>query len=148
MALPANIYLMTYEPWRDNSFLLRFEHILEENEDPELSKAVSFNLTEVFPGDFEFSETTLAGNQWIEDMDRVHFKPEGDQTFNETTKPTTRNTQTQKILTNTIITLKPMEIRTFVMSMPKYEVSMGIKSQVTFIFFPFIILVSIMKNLF
>jgi lysosomal alpha-mannosidase len=112
-AIPQNIYFMTYEPWNEDSFLIRFEHILEKNEDPELSKPVSFNLTHVFPGEFVFSEVTLDGNQWIGDKSRLHFKHEGSDKVEDSKAPTGR-----AFLTNLEITMKPMEIRTFVMSPP------------------------------
>jgi lysosomal alpha-mannosidase len=102
---------MTYEPWNENSFLIRFEHILEKTEDPELSKPVSFNLTNVFPGNFVFSEVTLDGNQWIGDKSRLHFKQEGSDNVEDSKAPTGR-----ALLTNLEITMKPMEIRTFIMS--------------------------------
>lgn len=135
---------MTYEPWRDNSYLLRFEHILEKNEDPELSKPATFNLTEIFPGDFVFSETALAANQWIEDMDRVHFKPEGAKSSMEVGKLSSSKISNRKVLENLEITLNPMEIRTFVMSQP---ISFGIKNQQVFTYFPLIVLAALLKNL-
>lgn len=116
---------MTFEPWNDSSFLVRFEHILEKNEDPELSKPVSFNLTHVLPGNFVFSEVVLSANQWIEDMDRLHFKKEGGESKVET--PKTKATEIRKFVTE--ITLKPMEFKTFIMS-PPYDIDGGAKSQI------------------
>lgn len=45
-SLPTNVNILSFERWRDedNSFLLRMEHILEHNEDAELSKSVQINL--------------------------------------------------------------------------------------------------------
>lgn len=140
--LPQNVYLMTFEPWKKDSFLIRFEHILEKDEDPELSEPVSFNLTHVFPGDFVFAEVTLAGNQWIEDKSRLQFQAEGTKSKPQKSFPKTAG---HKLLTDMRISLNPMEIRTFIMS-PPYEDSHGIKSQTVFKFFPIIILTVIFRN--
>lgn len=139
--LPQNIYLMTYEPWKDNSFLIRFEHVLEKTEDPELSKPVTFNLTEVFPGhDFEFSEVGLAANQWIGDVDRLQFRYQGA----ATPKSISTESKNQRVLDSAVITMNPMEIRTFIMGMPKNS---GIKSQIVFFYFPMLVLGSIIRKI-
>jgi lysosomal alpha-mannosidase len=115
---------MTFEPWQENSFLIRFEHILENDEDPELSNSVSFNLTQVFPGDFMFAEVTLAGNQWIGDMNRLHFKQDGTNLPEEDAL----TSKGQKYLENLEITIHAMEMRTFIMSPPN-ENNHGVKKQ-------------------
>ena len=115
---------MSFEPWTEDSVLIRFEHILEKGEDSELSKPVTFNLTQIFPGDFVFSEVTLGGNQWIGDKSRLHFKQEGSELPEDT-----KTTEGRKYLQNLEITMAPMEIRTFIMSPPN-EGSFGIRSQV------------------
>lgn len=104
-------------------------------------------MTEIFPGEHEFSETALAGNQWIEDMDRVHFNPIGAKSLKSPSKLSSSRIQTQKVLSDedVVIILNPMQIRTFVMSEP---VSMGIKSQLISIYFLMIVFASIMRNLF
>lgn len=79
LSLPQNINLLTFEPWKDNTLLVRFEHILERDEDPTAySKPVTFNLRDVFAGLHiaEVRETTLAANQWIEEAVRFSFKEE------------------------------------------------------------------------
>lgn len=43
-SLPVNVQLLTFEPWKDDSHILRFEHILEKDEDPVLSRRVTINL--------------------------------------------------------------------------------------------------------
>jgi len=75
--LPPQVYLMTFESWDKDSFLIRLEHILEKGEDPSLSGPVTVNLTQIFPGNYIFRETSLAANQWIEDVDRLQFQQEG-----------------------------------------------------------------------
>jgi lysosomal alpha-mannosidase len=43
--LPDNVHIMTLEPWQEDSFVLRLEHILEKNEDDNLSQSVTVDLT-------------------------------------------------------------------------------------------------------
>lgn len=77
LSLPQNVNLLTFEPWKDNSILVRFEHILARDEDPAAySKPVTFNLRDTFAGLHiaEVHETTLAANQWIEEAVRFNFK--------------------------------------------------------------------------
>lgn len=42
--LPPNLNVLNFEPWKDDTFLLRLEHIFEQNEDKEYSKEVSVEL--------------------------------------------------------------------------------------------------------
>lgn len=42
--LPDNVNILTFEPWEDQSFILRLEHIFEKNEDPKKSTAAKVNL--------------------------------------------------------------------------------------------------------
>jgi len=108
--LPQNVYLMTFEPWKSNEYLIRLEHILDKYDDAELSQPVSFDLKDVFPGDFHFAEVSLAGNQWIEDSKRLRFKQMG--------LPSSGDEIHLPKLESTSITLAPMQIRTFVMMLP------------------------------
>lgn len=103
---------MTFEPWKDGAFLIRFEHLLEKGEDPELSKPIRFNLTDVFPSmDIELKEVILSANQWIEDMQRLHFRAE--------TADYSRDLNDNELLPviDGEISLEPMQMRTFVMTM-------------------------------
>lgn len=131
---------MTYEPWTDASSLIRFEHILEKNEDPELSQSVTFDLSQVFPGAYKFAELNLAANQWIGDINRLQFKKADGE------KPIETETVGEKILANLEITLGPMQIRTFIMSpiVESYSVPIVHFGSANFpylLFLPFIILI-------
>lgn len=110
MALPQNVYLMTFEPWRADQYLIRLEHLFDKYDDAELSQAVNFDLKDVFPGDFNFAEVSLAGNQWIEDSKRLRFKQVG--------LPNSGDEIRFPKLESTSITLEPMQIRTFIMMLP------------------------------
>lgn len=106
--LPQNVHLMTYEPWKDDDHLIRFEHLLDKYDDAELSKPVTFDLKDVFPGDYYFEEVSLAGNQWIEESSRLRFRQVG--------SPDSGNEKSLPKLALTSITLEPMQIRTFIMT--------------------------------
>jgi len=142
-ALPEHVYLMTYEPWKEHSFLIRFEHILEKNEDPQLSQPVKFNLTRVFPGDFEFTEVTLSANQWFENQDaRLKFNSEG---VRSVAQNEPKRIRTQRYLEDLEITLGPMEMRTFVMGPPIHS---SVESQIINKFLFLIALVAIFSSYF
>ncbi|XP_037825869.1 lysosomal alpha-mannosidase isoform X2 [Lucilia sericata] len=85
ISLPKNIHLLTFEPWHENEILVRFEHILEKDEDPEYSKFVQFDINEVFQG-FKISnirETTLDGNAWLDENRRMEFVPDPEDSWYE-----------------------------------------------------------------
>uniref|UniRef100_A0A1A9W6T1 Alpha-mannosidase n=1 Tax=Glossina brevipalpis TaxID=37001 RepID=A0A1A9W6T1_9MUSC len=74
-SLPQNVHLLTLEPWHDGELLVRFEHILEKDEDPEFSKSVKFNIKEILRN-FDIQdirETTLDGNAWLDEHHRMEF---------------------------------------------------------------------------
>lgn len=116
---------MTYEPWKDDSILIRFEHLLEKDEDAELSKPVRFNLADVYPSfEIDLREVSLSGNQWIEDFQRLRFNPESTRSdyFQQFVSNTTDgNFKQQQIafvdVEDLEIALNPMEIRSFIMSL-------------------------------
>lgn len=99
---------MTFEPWKDGSALVRFEHILEKDEDPEHSKAVTINFREIFGESFSDAlETNLAANQWIDDVDRFKYKT-SDKRRRDGIAPAADDDEFE-------VTIKPMEIKTFVL---------------------------------
>lgn len=129
------MYLLTLEPWRENSYLVRFEHLLEKNEDINYSKAVTFDLKDVFGTLFDIRsmvETNLAGNQFLADVDR--FKFTAIPTKGEFLNRTERNVDPKATITVSeetsndedvlkeddsgkySVTLNPMQIRTFVIT--------------------------------
>lgn len=102
---------MSFEPWKDDSFLIRFEHIVERNEDTQLSASTRFNLLDVFPGfDIDLKEVSLSANQYIEDFQRLHFDKESVDFLDETAMPPTVSPELE-------ITLNPMEIKTFIITL-------------------------------
>ncbi|XP_049791934.1 lysosomal alpha-mannosidase-like [Schistocerca nitens] len=104
--LPENIQILTLEPWKEGSLLLRLEHILEKGEDTELSQPATVNLEALFtPFDVSsIRETTLGANQWLEDNTRLIWTDETG-TASSTRQPTDD-------IPNVV--LEPMQIRTFI----------------------------------
>lgn len=87
---------------------------MEKNDDKEFSKDITFNLTDVFRSFriVDIREATLAGNQWLNEAKTFEFTAEGEKkrrSTNEVNEDETKNVD------KFVITLKPMEIRTFIL---------------------------------
>lgn len=133
--------MLTFEPWKDDTTLIRFEHILAKDEADQQSQEITFNFHDVFRS-FDISwirETTLSANQWLEDLKRLQFVAEESDTNEDSANEVPEQKQAQpnveinesdsnepkpdfKRATKNddnkfIITLKPMEIRTFVVEL-------------------------------
>lgn len=81
--MPLNVHLLTFEPWKKNavdgdSYLIRFEHLLEKDDDTDYSKPVSFNLEDVFRSFsiWTIKEMTLDGNKVLKEVKRLKFQPD------------------------------------------------------------------------
>lgn len=140
--------LLTLEPWKDGTILMRFEHILEKSEDIQYSAPVSFNLQGFLRrGDIvAVRETTLSANQWLGDAKRLKFRsdtevyptpntivedpadekralgsfrsPDDSQIFQKRDRIRSNlNDYDLHDGDSFTITLKPMEIRTFVVTL-------------------------------
>ncbi|XP_044269402.1 lysosomal alpha-mannosidase-like isoform X2 [Tribolium madens] len=107
-SLPDNVQMLTLEPW-NNSYILRLEHIFENNEDTEMSKEVTIDLTDLFSlfNITELIPVTLGANQKLETGDSSVIKR-----FARALKLTDDSTDLK-------ITLKPMEIKTFIFKTDK-----------------------------
>lgn len=138
--LPKNVQILTLEPWRDSTFLLRIEHVFDNDEDVALSQPVLVKLKDLFTG-FQIvslEETTLGGNQWLKDSNRLKFNTNStleellikhDSTNSkyagvvknawidersDNTKATIKDD-----INNLEITLNPSDIRTFIMEITR-----------------------------
>lgn len=114
-SLSPNIHLMTYEPWKDGSQLIRLEHIFEQNEDTIYSTPVTINLKDIFGGKLNYSqvyETNLAANQWIDEVDRFTFS-ESSSVSSKSKVQLQGNADEDGSFE---VTLNPMEIKTFVLT--------------------------------
>ncbi|KAK0079162.1 hypothetical protein PV326_008900 [Microctonus aethiopoides] len=117
--LPPQVHILTYEPWKDGKVLLRLEHLFEVGQAGALSAPVEVDITDLF-NDFNIvslRETTLGANQWIESMSRLEWHSRDN---NDENNEVNNQTEQVKIEGNTInVLLKPMEIRTFVLTISK-----------------------------
>lgn len=115
LSLPKNVHLLTFEPWRTNSLLIRFEHILAKGEDQKYSQPVTFDFQDVFRGlnVASIRETTLSANQWLDKANRLQFTSVTTDE-NEVITPMEESTSTNDGADDLTIVLNPMQIRTFV----------------------------------
>ncbi|XP_049819511.1 lysosomal alpha-mannosidase-like isoform X2 [Aethina tumida] len=107
-SLPDNVNVLTLEPWKDNSYILRLENIYESDEN---SNVATVDLNHIFEK-IQFSniqETTLAANQWLDEFSEI---PKFSWT-SDVRKMKGWNVDTSKESGSTI-TLAPMQIRTFI----------------------------------
>ncbi|KAJ8383747.1 hypothetical protein AAFF_G00215890 [Aldrovandia affinis] len=109
-ALPPAVHLLTVSQWDRDSVLLRLEHQFQIKESQTYSQPVTVNLKKLF-STLEVvgvSEMSLAANQWKDEMTRMDWKG------NTGEKPLR---QGQGDPSAWEVTLKPMEIRTFLLLM-------------------------------
>ena len=124
--LPSNVNLLTFEPWLNASseypnkqYLVRIEHLFEVGEHGMMSKPVSISLTKFFGplgtgiGAVSWMrETTLGGNQWKEDSQRLEWNAEGEKATSSPLNEVNLDEEKRKQLEDVI--LEPMEIKTFI----------------------------------
>ncbi|XP_018323399.1 lysosomal alpha-mannosidase-like isoform X2 [Agrilus planipennis] len=116
-ALPKNVQILTLEPWIDQSFLLRLEHVFEVNEDPHWSSNQIVDLNDIFTS-FEITsieETTLGANQLLKENERLYFTRETNECRFDWKNANKIYDATKKLK----IELMPMQIRTFIIDIKK-----------------------------
>jgi len=109
--LPDNVNLLTLEPHSSGKYLLRLEHMFGVGEDAELSKPVTVSIADLITG-YTITgadEMMLGANQYKADSDRLPWNVAA------SAQSTTGKVQLQP-LAITDIELKPMEIRTFLVT--------------------------------
>ncbi|XP_054258367.1 lysosomal alpha-mannosidase isoform X2 [Macrosteles quadrilineatus] len=109
-ALPDNVQILTLEPWKGTTFLLRLEHVLEKDDDKSAADPVIVNLQEIFkPFSIKsIRETSLGANQWLNEVSRLVWKKKENRVDNY---ETLSRTETQDLPN---VTLTPMSIKTFI----------------------------------
>jgi len=108
-ALPLNVHLLTLDQLGPNEYLIRVEHYFELHEDETYSHPVTFDLQSLFKSIGTISNTvelTLGANLPLADMKRLNWVTGGEE-LSQMTIPKERSLQ------DTNITLNPMQIRTF-----------------------------------
>uniref|UniRef100_A0A671TYK4 Alpha-mannosidase n=1 Tax=Sparus aurata TaxID=8175 RepID=A0A671TYK4_SPAAU len=100
-ALPPAVHLLTLSQWDKDSVLLRLEHQFQSWESKVNSQPVTVNLQKLFTtlDVLGVSELNLSANQWKDEMKR----------FTCNSPPTFEDPSTWEV------TLRPMEIRTFLL---------------------------------
>ena len=117
--LPENVHLLTLEEWHGNSrdaVLIRFEHMFDANEDPLLSRPVSFKLSGILK-DFKISqveEVILSANLQKEKLHRLQWNVEEDNDINQDDFETISLTGVDP--EDIVVTLRPMQIRSFIVN--------------------------------
>ncbi|CAH0546121.1 unnamed protein product [Brassicogethes aeneus] len=103
---PEGVHVMTFEPWKEDSYILRLENIFDA-----ANSTVSVDLNKIFLN-IKFNsikETTLAANHWLDDYKKIpKFS------WSTDVKDTSGWTVDMSQDDGTKITLTPTEIRTFI----------------------------------
>ncbi|XP_050518488.1 lysosomal alpha-mannosidase [Diabrotica virgifera virgifera] len=118
-SLPENVNILTFEQWINGTYLLRLEHIMEQDDDTELSKSIDVNIAKAFKH-FDIksmAETTLAANQLLSD-----YQKKTKYTW-KTSDLTTKNVKRVEPIEGTpkAVSLSPMQIRTFIVSLKEKD---------------------------
>jgi lysosomal alpha-mannosidase len=109
--LPKNVHLLTLEQWKGSSYLLRLEHFYQQNESQTLSKPVTLDLKDLFTPFVVTAavETTLSATQDKKTAKRLQFKSNA-----ETNRFEPKRVEFSA--DDLSVTLNPMEIRTFIIT--------------------------------
>ncbi|XP_067008681.2 lysosomal alpha-mannosidase [Anabrus simplex] len=109
-SLPPNVHILTLEPWKDKTLLLRLEHLLEHEKDSKACKPAVVDIDDLFTPFpiLGVREMTLGGNEYICDLKRM------DWSYANKVCNKSRPICSRKKTTSTRIVLKPMDIRTFI----------------------------------
>uniref|UniRef100_A0A3Q0SVF1 Alpha-mannosidase n=1 Tax=Amphilophus citrinellus TaxID=61819 RepID=A0A3Q0SVF1_AMPCI len=105
--LPPAVHLLTLSQWDEDSVLLRLEHQFQSWESKVNSEPVTVNLQKLFSTleVLGVAELNLSANQWKDEMKRFDWTPEKEKPLLKTYEdPATWE-----------VTLRPMEIRTFLL---------------------------------
>ncbi|KAH0948863.1 hypothetical protein HN011_001273 [Eciton burchellii] len=116
--LPPNIHILTLEPWKDDTILLRLEHLFEASEAKLLSQPVEINIQDLFStfSIESIKETTLGANQLRSENNPMKWKTETNDVIGDE-QEYVQSVEIQDDVINVI--LKPMEIRTFILKVKR-----------------------------
>ncbi|XP_042239009.1 lysosomal alpha-mannosidase-like isoform X2 [Homarus americanus] len=119
-SLPANVHLLTLEPWTDGSLLLRLEHMYEAQESATLSNPVTVNLQDLLVDWKILSavETTLSGNLLKKDENRYTWNVDSAHHDNHISSSQC-DSEVYEYDDEFSVTLNPMEIKTFILTTEK-----------------------------
>jgi lysosomal alpha-mannosidase len=133
--MPLNIHLLTFDQLGSEKYLIRIEHFFQQNEDAIFSKAVKIDLQKLFNNQgqiIDLIELTLAANLPLNDMKRLNWTTNDNQSshWNINSKIFSFHLIMSLIdfvcdllermsLKDTTITLNPMQIKTFQVTVQK-----------------------------
>jgi lysosomal alpha-mannosidase len=109
-SMPLNIHLLTFDQLSPKQFLIRVEHYFELNEDATYSQPVKFDLKALFKSlgtITELTELTLGANFPLSELHRLDWMT-NDKESSHVDMPNEYASSN-----DTIITLNPMQIKTF-----------------------------------
>ncbi|CAL8087779.1 unnamed protein product [Orchesella dallaii] len=117
--LPSNIHLLTVEPISSSTFLLRLEHFYEAYYDDIVnSQPVKISiqaLKNAIPAIKSIKETSLGGNQWIEDMKRLEWITSNEKRYGNSAGNFTFLDENRSPLSGSeYIMLLPMQFKTYI----------------------------------
>merc|ERR1712071_148007 len=118
-ALPDNVHILTLEPWKDGTHLLRLEHVFDIDEDAVLSQPATVNLDNLF-GDYHVTwaqETTLGANQWQKDAARFSWNMKSEPMEAGQHQRQSSQSFIKQEMPEMSVTLNPMDIKSFVIRM-------------------------------
>ncbi|CAF3727422.1 unnamed protein product [Rotaria socialis] len=108
-SMPLNVHLLTLDQLSAKQFLIRIEHYFELNEDEIYSQAVNVDLQALFKSlgtITNLTELTLAANLPLSQLHRLNWMTNDNESSHV-------NIPKDASLTDTIVTLNPMQIKTF-----------------------------------
>ena len=114
--LPTNVHLLTIDQWSSKTYLMRIEHYFEVNEDATLSQPVQFDLQILFNSlgkIINCTEFILIANLPLSELNRLVWTTDENQSSFWQPKDKERNINELNSAKSTIVTLNPMEIKTF-----------------------------------
>jgi lysosomal alpha-mannosidase len=106
--LPLNLHLLTLDQLDAKNYLVRVEHYFELNEDANYSQPITFDLQSIFQSIGTINNTvelTLGANLPLANLKRLEWNTDDESSRMDVPK--------ERSLQDTNITLKPMQIRTF-----------------------------------
>jgi lysosomal alpha-mannosidase len=118
--MPLNVHLLTFDQLGPEQYLIRIEHFFEQNEDATFSKPVQVDLQKLFNSQgkiIDLIELTLGANLLLTDMNRLNWTTTDNESshWNGISKSLLERTS----LKDTTITLDPMQIKTFQVTVQK-----------------------------
>jgi len=116
-SLPSNVQLLTFQPWNSaGSYLVRLSHQFAINEDANLSKPTTVDLAAIFKWNVaSATEMSLTANQNKAGMKPLQWQTGNNSTTNSGVRgdSTKFSYDSQNNLTAVLVSLGPMEIKTF-----------------------------------